>query len=86
MLNARLKRGAIAIPATVALVAASLAATAAQAGAATTSSMTALAGSRPSFATSSADRGQVATSDRQTTRIYLASQNPAYRAVTWRAE
>jgi subtilase family serine protease len=76
MLNARLKRGAIAIPATVALVAASLAATAAQAGAATTSSVTALAGSRPSFATPSADRGQVATSDRQTTRIYLASQNP----------
>ena len=76
MLSARLRRGAIAIPATVALVAASLAATVAQADAATASSQTALVGSQPSFATSSADRGQVPTSTQQTARIYFASQNP----------
>lgn len=76
MLNARLKRGAIAIPATVALVAASLAATVAQADATTASSVTALAGSQPSFATPSADRGQVPTGTTQTSRIYLAGQNP----------
>jgi subtilase family serine protease len=76
MLNARLKRGAIAIPATVALVAATLTATAVQADAATTSALTALAGSMPSFAAPSADRGQVPTGAEQTTRIYLAGQNP----------
>jgi subtilase family serine protease len=76
MLNARLKRGAIAIPATLALVAASLAATAAQADASTASSLTTLAGSQPSFATPSADRGQVQVSTQQATRIYLAGQNP----------
>src|ERR1700729_2143116 len=75
MLNARLKRGAIAIPATVALVAASFAATAAQADASTASSLTALVGSQPSFATPSADRGQVPVSTQQATRIYFASQN-----------
>jgi subtilase family serine protease len=76
MLNARLRRGAIALPATVALVAASLTAFAVQADAASASAFTALVGSQPSFATPSADRGQVSTTAQQSTRIYLASQNP----------
>ncbi|HEV2639094.1 MAG TPA: S53 family peptidase [Actinocrinis sp.] len=76
MSNARLKRVAIAVPATVALVAASLTATAVQASASTASAFTALQGSQPTFATPSADRGQVSPGAAQTARIYLASQNP----------
>lgn len=76
MPKSRLKRGAIAIPASFALAAASLAASAAHAGAATPNTVTALIGSHPSFATPAADRGQVSTGTQQTTRIYLASQNP----------
>jgi subtilase family serine protease len=77
MLNARLKRVAIAIPATAALVGASFAAAAVQAQAATAGSRTALIGSHPGFATASADRGAVPASASQSTRIYLQSRNPA---------
>ena len=77
MPTTRLKRPAVlAVPAIVALVAATLAATS-PAYAASSNSVTDLSGTKPLFATASADRGQVPTGTRQTTRIYFASQNAA---------
>ena len=74
---ARPRRNAIlAVPAVVAMVAASLAAASSAYGA-TSNATTDLTGTTPTFATASADRGQVSTNAAQVTRIYFASQNPS---------